>query len=231
MPGLDAGVLEDPDDPGGALVARALQPVAGGRRLVERGAGDRDGARVGRVGQQGAERDHRADAELARPVDDLCAEGAPAHVRLDAAHEDEVLRRSRGTAAGEPGGGPVDGAADPVDHPRGRPGHLEVVVLVGIDRREFGGVPVQGEVLHGRARGVPGVVPALERRQHHGRVVADGGGFRRVVGVLELFRSLGLVAGHGLVEVVVGLGHPHSLRVVTRLAVRPGLLADHVTIV
>ena len=47
---------------------------------------------------------------------------------------------------------------------------------------------------------------------------------------LTLDDFLGLVAGHGLVEVVVGLGHPHSLRVVTRLAVRPGLLAVHVTI-
>jgi hypothetical protein len=63
-------------------------------------------------------------------------------------------------------------------------------------------------VLDGRAGGVTGVVPALERAQHD---------------------RVGQLASRD--PWIVGGGHRASLRVVTRLAVRTAALLDHVTIV
>jgi hypothetical protein len=159
------------------------------------------------VGEQRAEGDDGGDPELLGLRDDLGDERAPPHVRLDAAHEHEVAFGPRRAAEREAGGRPVDGAADPVDQTHRRARHLEVVVVLGVDGPELGGVPVQGEVLDRGAGRVTRVVPALERTQHDR------------VGELTS-RDPG----------VVGDGHADSVRVVTRLAVRPGLLGNHVTI-
>jgi hypothetical protein len=44
---------------------------------------------------------------------------------------------------------------------------LEVVVLLGVDGGQRLGVPHELEVLQRGARGLSGVVPPLERRDHH----------------------------------------------------------------
>ena len=60
---------------------------------------------------------------------------------------------------------PISDTVGPVD--------LEVVVVLGVERGQRLGVPDQLEMLERARRGVPGVVPALERDDHH-RVVQLG---------------------------------------------------------
>src|SRR3712207_9305469 len=73
-----------------------------------------------------------------------------------------------GAAPREGGGGPPARAATPADERDGRPVDLEVVVVLGVERGERGGVPDELEVLQRPRGGVPGVVPALEGDDHHG---------------------------------------------------------------
>ena len=85
QPGLDAGVLEDAEDAGRSLVAGGAPARSAPRGLGVVGrAGDRGRPGVRRVGQQRAERDDDRHVELAQDLDQLVAEAAPAHVRLDA---------------------------------------------------------------------------------------------------------------------------------------------------
>src|SRR3712207_1971954 len=173
QPGLHAGVLEDAEDAGGPLVAGGLQPPLLGRLGVVGRAADRGRPGVRGVGEQGAEADHGARVELLAQLDQLLAEAAPAHVGLDAADQDDVPVGARRAGHRDAGGGPLDPAADPADERDGGPVDLEVVVVLGVERGERGGVPDELEVLQRPRGGVPGVVPALEGDDHH-RVVEPG---------------------------------------------------------
>ena len=110
---------------------------------------------------------------------------APAHVRLDAPDEDDVALAARRPGDRDARGRPLDPPADPADQGHRGPVDLEVVVVLGVERGQRSGVPDQLEVLDGPGRGVPGVVPALERDDHH-RVVELGQVHRGGLGVVHL---------------------------------------------
>ena len=97
MPARHAGVLQDADDAGRAFVAGLLQPVPRRRRLVV-GVPVTCVGRVCGVSDSSAPRRHdEAYIERADDLEQLLAERAPAHVRLDAAHQDQVeVRRPVG---------------------------------------------------------------------------------------------------------------------------------------
>ena len=82
--------MQDADDSRGPLVARTLQSEPLDQLGIGRAAGDRRGPRVRHVREQGSERDHHLDTELARQVDDHSGERAPAQVRLDSEQEHRV---------------------------------------------------------------------------------------------------------------------------------------------
>ena len=94
------------------------------------------GRRVRDVGEQRAERDDRLHAERLGEVDDRVAERAPAVGRLVAGDEHEVARRAGRGRGVDLDLRPVDLAADAVDEADRRAGRLEVVELLGVDRRE-----------------------------------------------------------------------------------------------
>ena len=91
------------------------------------------------------------------------AERPPAKRGLAAGQQDQVARRARHPRLVELDRGPDDLARLPVDHLDPRTGGLEVVELLGVDRREPARAQGRADELD-RARGrVGGVVPALER--------------------------------------------------------------------
>ena len=71
-------------------------PEALQQRRVGGVAGHRHRTRVRHVAEQRAERDDDLHAERLGEVDDVRAERAPAHRRLDALHEHQVARRAWG---------------------------------------------------------------------------------------------------------------------------------------
>jgi hypothetical protein len=122
---------------------------------------------VGGVGQQRPEGHHQLSAELVAGGKQLRAELAPPHVRLYAAEQDDVAvelgrrgDRDLGAGPGEPAVAALVGAHDgAVD--------LEVVEVLGIDGGDGPGVPDGHQVVDDRRGSVGGVVPALERGDHH----------------------------------------------------------------
>ena len=86
----DAGVLQDADDAGRALVADFSSPYrAADSRVVGR-AGHLGRPGVRRVGEQRAERHDGAHVQVVDHAEQLAAEPAPAHVGLDPADEHQV---------------------------------------------------------------------------------------------------------------------------------------------
>src|SRR5581483_5446624 len=128
----------------------------------------RRGPRVRHVREQRAERDHELDLELPRNVGDETAERAPAEVRLDAEHDDRVTTRTRQRGVQERVLGPLDLARVAVDERDRRPRRLEVVEVLGVDRRELDRGPRTREVGAGERGALAAVVPAAERGDHHG---------------------------------------------------------------
>ena len=94
---LAAGGVEDPEDPGRTLVGDVLEAELLDHRLVGGEAGDRDRARVGDVGDQRSERDHRLDPARLGDVEDGVAEGPPAGARLGSADHQQVALGVVGT--------------------------------------------------------------------------------------------------------------------------------------
>ena len=106
-------------------------------------------------------------------MDQLLTERPPAHVGLDAVHQDHVAGRAVGAGA-IPGRRPASRAtrscvvgqsamvlsAFDLDH--GRPVDLEVVEILGIDGAEWSRLPGQTQLLHHPGGCVARVVPALE---------------------------------------------------------------------
>ena len=122
----------------------------------------------GHVAEQRAERDHHLHAERLGEVDDVRAEGAPAHRRLDALHEHEVARRARRARLED-----LDASArrsrarsrsSKLDRTGGWPGSRRTPR----SRCARSGCASErgGEERDGARGGVAGVVPALERAHH-----------------------------------------------------------------
>ena len=180
MPAGDAGVLEHPGDPGRTLVAGLLQPeelrrVGGVGRARNR---HRPGVR--RVRQQCAEDDDGVDIELVGDGQQLGAECAPPHIRLDAVHQHDVAVRAGWAAVRNVHRRPHQLAGHTVDLPDHRPIDLVVVVGLVVDLDDRLGLPDRVQVLERVAGRVAGVVPALERRHHDGVVRVRAG--RRACG-------------------------------------------------
>ncbi|AIA02652.1 hypothetical protein DC74_2142 [Streptomyces noursei] len=175
--GRDAGVgarlLEDADDARGALVAGLLQVQPAGHVGVGGDAADRYRPGVRGVAQQGAQHHHHLDAQLVGEAEEFVAERAPAHARLDAADQDEVAGVALAVRVPdpddrEPRRGPGD-LADAVLQEHRRAVHLEVVVVLRVERGEDLALPLPVQVGDRGGGGIAGVVPALERG-HHDRV-------------------------------------------------------------
>src|SRR3954454_10126933 len=162
-PTRNARVLQHTDDARRPFVARALQPEPGRRIRVVRCARHLRRPGVWRVGEQRTERHDNAHIEIPNDAEQLGAERAPPHVRLDAVHEHQVEVGTGRAAVGEARRRPGDAPRNAVDERHRRPVDLEVVIVVRVEFGERLGVPDQFEMLHRSARGVPGVVPALER--------------------------------------------------------------------
>ena len=116
----------------------------------------------------------RFDAEGFQALHELVAERPPAHVRLDAVHQDHVpgqpgqrrgpVGRVLGLCPGQrdPGRRPDQAfglAALDLDH---RPVDLEVVEVLGVDGGDRGRLPGDAQVVDHPAGRLTGVVPALE---------------------------------------------------------------------
>ena len=169
-PGRHAGVLEHPGDPRRALVTGFLQPEVL-RRLRRVGrARHRHRPGVRGVGQQRTQDHHGVDVEFVGDRQQLGAERAPPHVRLDAVHQHDVAVAARRPAVRDPHRRPHQLPGDPVDLPDDGPIHLVVVVGLVVDLDDRLGLPDSIEVLQRVAGGVAGVIPALERRHHDGVV-------------------------------------------------------------
>lgn len=166
---MGAGLLEDADDARRALVPGLLQ-VHGARQVRIGGdPADRYGAGVRGVAEQCAQDHHHLHAQLMGEAQELVAERAPAHRRLDTADQDEIAGFVPADADhGEPGGRPGD-LAYPAVQPHRRPVDLEVVVVLGVERREHLALPLPVQVRDRCGSGVTCVVPSLERG-HHDRV-------------------------------------------------------------
>jgi hypothetical protein len=123
---------------------------------------------VRHVREERAERDHELDAELARQLDDLVAEGAPAQVRLDAEHEHRVALRAGDGRVVEDRVRPVDPARDALFECDMRPRRLEVVELFRIDVGEAPCLPRLGEEAGRQRSALSPVVPAPESPHEHG---------------------------------------------------------------
>ena len=100
----------------------------------------------------------------AQQLDD---ERPPAHRRLDPVDQDDVAGVAGAAGDQQPGRRPDDPARAVVADLDRRPVDLEVVVVLGVERRDRLGVPLAGQLLDGAAGRLAGVVPALEGRDHH----------------------------------------------------------------
>ncbi len=151
------------------------------------------------VGQQRPQGDHQLPAEVVGGGEQLGAELAPAHVRLDAAQQDHVPLGPRRPGDGELGGGPGDLAHARLVRPDHGTIHLEVVEVLRVDGGHHPGVPHLDQVVDdGRGR-VRSIVPALERRDQ------DRG--LQVVYLFELDHPTSLVAPtSGTVRTGLGAG-------------------------
>jgi hypothetical protein len=118
------------------------------------------------VAEQRAQRDDHLHAQRFGKVDQMRAERAPAHRRLDALHEHQVARGPRGRRLEDLDRRPHDLALVALVELNARAIGLEVVELLGVDPGEAAGLQRRGQE-RDRARGrVAGVVPALERAHH-----------------------------------------------------------------
>ena len=98
--------------------------------------GDRDRARVRDVGEQRPEGDHELRPERLGELDDHLAERAPLERRLVPDEQHEVARGAGDPRLVQLDLGPHDLAGVPVDQLDLRARALEVVELLGVDRRE-----------------------------------------------------------------------------------------------
>ena len=162
-----AGVLEDADDAGRSFVRRLLELEPVDQVGLGRRPGHRDRPGVRGVGEQGAEGDHELAAEVVARREQLGAELAPAHVRLDAADQDHVAVEVGRRGDRDLGARPGDPAVAQLVEPDDGPVHLEVVELLGVDRPDDPRVPDPDQVVDDRRGGVGGVVPALEGGDDH----------------------------------------------------------------
>src|SRR5205807_759085 len=162
--GSPAGVVQDADDSGWALVARGREPEPLDELRIRCASGDRARSRVRHVCKQGTEADDELDAELSEEPDHELAERAPAEVRLDPEQEHRVAIESRRPPVIEDGRRPVDPPSQPFLERYVRPRRLEVEEVLRVDLREALRVPELGEEPGRERRALTPVVPAPESR-------------------------------------------------------------------
>src|SRR5918999_480498 len=151
--------MEDADDAGRALVARALQVETLDQLLVGGEAGDRHRQGVGDLGDQRSEGDHHLHPDPLGGAGDQLGEGSPAKVRLGAVEEDEVVLGCLRPGDEEGVLGPVDLPRLPLAQGDRRPVRLEVEELLGVDGRKHFRVEGGGDRIQGAGGGAGGIVP------------------------------------------------------------------------
>ena len=142
-------------------------------------------SRMRDVREQGTERHDELDAEVAREPDDEVRESAPPVVRLDPEKDDRVAVGARDRGVEERVLGPFDASREARVESHCRTNGLEVDEALGVDVREPRRVPLLRQVAGGDCRSLPAIVPAAERRDHHGAVQ------RRVLAHAQVRRSHG----------------------------------------
>jgi hypothetical protein len=114
------------------------------------------------VREQGSERDHHLDTELAGKVDDHVGEGLPAEVRLDPEEQYGVAIEIRDRRVVEGIFRPVDVPRLTVDEGDVRAGRLEVEEVLRLDVGEAVRIPDLGEVAARERGALAAVVPTAK---------------------------------------------------------------------
>src|SRR3954453_6263000 len=164
---LHAGVEQDTDDPGRALVRRLLQLEPVLEVELGRGSADLDRPRVRGLGQERPKGQHQLDAQRVHRRQHLRCELAPAHAGFHAPQQHDVSVRTWRPGDQDLGAGPRDPAHATGVGADQRPVDLVVVEVLGVDARHPPGIPDVHQVLDQTAGGLGRVVPALERRDQH----------------------------------------------------------------
>src|SRR5215204_5186353 len=161
--------MDDADDAGRPLVARAAHPQLLDELRIRRQPGDRHRPSMRDVRHEGAQRDDQLDAEPVCDADDGIGEGAPADVRLHAAQQDEIALRGGDPDRKQRVRRPVDLAGLALHQADRRPVDLEVVELLRVDSGQDLGIERGGDGLQGGRGGARSVVPAGEGAHESGR--------------------------------------------------------------
>src|SRR5205807_10084862 len=115
------------------------------------------------VAEERSERHDELHAERLGELDDVLAERAPAHRRLDAAHEHEIARRARRERLENLDARPRDLTLAGLGEANARAARLVVEEILGVDARETARVERARQEGDSGRGGLAGVVPALER--------------------------------------------------------------------
>jgi len=161
--------LQHSHDPGRALVIDRLDLQRGGQLLVGGGRRHRHRTGVRRIGEQRTEQHDELGTQLGEGVDQIGAESAPAHIRLDAVHQDQVAVQPGRMRHGQPGGRPGQAASAAVGDLKHRPGDLEIVVVLRIDLADRLSFPGSAEMGDRGTRRLTRVIPTLEGRDDRRR--------------------------------------------------------------
>ena len=153
-------VVQHPDDPGGALVARPLEAELLEERLVRGDARDRDRPAVRDVGEQRAERDDHRALGLGGDRQNSAAKRPPLVVGFDPAQDDEIPVLD--VHAEEVVRGPRHVPSHATDQFHLWSARLEVDVGLGVDSRDAHRCPVLREPARRVGSCVGRVVPPFE---------------------------------------------------------------------
>src|SRR6266540_1717648 len=146
---IATGVVQDPDDSRRTFVAGALETEALDQLGIRGAAGDRRGARVRHVREQGSERDHQLYTKLTSETHHHPCERLPAEVGLDPEEEHRVAVDPRDRRVVEGVLGPFDASRRPFDERDVRSRRLEVEESLRLDFGEALRLPGLGEVAAG----------------------------------------------------------------------------------
>ena len=162
-PAATASVVQHSDDPRRPLVLRSAEAQLLDELGVGGEAGDRDGARVGDVGDQRPEGHDHLDLEPLGRLNDELGEAPPSQARLGPAEQQQVPLGGRRWCRDEGVRRPLDPPCLAGGQADRRARVLKVEELLGVDPRDDLRLERHGDGLERRGRGARRVVPAEER--------------------------------------------------------------------
>ena len=159
---MPAGVVEDADHAGGALIGGAGEVELLDQRLIGGQSGDRHREGVRDVSDQSSERHHHLDAEHLGGIGDAIGKGPPAQVGLGAGEQHKVALGARRSGGEQDVARPLDLAALSLGQRDRRPVGLEVEELLGVDLGDHVRIERFRRCGQCGGGGACGVVPARE---------------------------------------------------------------------